>query len=236
MAIESILAQSFKDWNLYVVGDGCTDRTADVVKKMASISSGRIHWFNMSKNHGGGHWRHLRGDSGASARNYGFYSSKEPYIAYLDDDDRYHSNHLELLYKTIKSDNYDFVYSKGAFLYPHRGAKPMIVGANPPRYQGLGTNAIMHTRSIANRVLFNLPPNKQEHGMKKGLWRSSKEALAAHDWEMVQRFLNTGARYKFIDQVTYEAFWDWRQDDFAKGVRTPRYETTGNRNNRIQPT
>jgi glycosyltransferase involved in cell wall biosynthesis len=195
-----------------------------VVKKIQSQVPGKIHWFNLKKNHGGGHWRHLKGDSGATARNYGFLASKEPYIAYLDDDDMYHTNHLELLYKALRSDNYDFVYSKGVFIYPTRGSKELIVGTEPPRYQGLGTNAIMHTRDIANRVLFSIPLAQQEHKINKGLWKSSKSTLAAHDWDLVQRFMAAGGRWKHVNQITYEARWAFSQQQLAKSVRTPHYE------------
>jgi glycosyltransferase involved in cell wall biosynthesis len=229
LAIQSILRQSFKSFHLYVVGDGCTDDTENVVKKLQSLSPGKITWFNLRRNHGGGHWRHLKGDSGAAARNYGFHISKEPYIAYLDDDDMYHTDHLELLHKTLTAGDYDFVYSKGVFIYPQRGSRELIIGSEPPRYQGLGTNAIMHTRTIANRVMFSIPSPQREHGMDKGLWKSSKATLAAHDWELIQRFLAAGGRWKFIPKITYEARWNWAQKDFARAVRTPRYEQTGSR-------
>jgi len=222
IAIDSVVAQSFKDWKLYVIGDGCTDGTKDIVASYQSKTPNKIVWKNLKDNHGGGHFRHLKGDSGAACRNTAFHISKEPYIAYLDDDDRYYDIHLDLLYKTIKH-GYDFVYSVGKFIHAQgRMAKPQLIGTEPPQYQGLGTNAIMHTRAIANKVLF--PLKHPEGDMKKGLWKSSKEAWACHDWELVQRFLKIGGKWRFINTPTYEAYWGFQNSDFARMVRTPRFQ------------
>lgn len=223
IAIDSVINQTFKNWRLYVVGDNCQDNTADIMAGYIAKHRDKIIWKNLEKNHGGGHFKHLRGDSGAQCRNVAYFMSKEPYIAYLDDDDRYYKNHLHELHSAAKSENTDFAYSKGRFVWSIRHKRdPMIVGSEPPRYQQIGTNAILHSRAFAQRVL--IPTKNNDEGLKKILWKPANQSYAAHDWDLIQRMIKVGARYKFVDICTYEAYWGYKQTDFAKMPRIPRYE------------
>jgi glycosyltransferase involved in cell wall biosynthesis len=79
-AIASIQAQSFSDWELIIVDDGSTDRTADVIAKLSTDS--RIRYF-------GGPYL------GPSAtRNCGLRHAKGEFIAYLDSDNLWYPNFL----------------------------------------------------------------------------------------------------------------------------------------------
>ena len=46
-AIETVLAQTLEDWELWVIGDACTDDTEDVV---ASFGDERLHFVNLEQN------------------------------------------------------------------------------------------------------------------------------------------------------------------------------------------
>src|SRR5512144_1383847 len=48
-AIDSVLWQSFGDFELWVIGDGCTDDSAELV---ASYADPRVHWYNLPVNSG----------------------------------------------------------------------------------------------------------------------------------------------------------------------------------------
>jgi len=71
-AIESVLQQTYKDFELIVIDDGSTDRSADLI---ASFSDSRLHYLRQ---------RH----SGISAAmNHGLQVASGQYIARLDSDD-----------------------------------------------------------------------------------------------------------------------------------------------------
>ena len=48
-SIQSVLNQTFPDFELLVVGDGCTDDSADVVAK---FNDSRVRWINLPRNTG----------------------------------------------------------------------------------------------------------------------------------------------------------------------------------------
>ena len=48
-AIQSVLLQEHSDFEVWIVGDGCTDNSPGVV---ASFADDRLHWVNLSQNSG----------------------------------------------------------------------------------------------------------------------------------------------------------------------------------------
>lgn len=87
-AIESVFKQSFTDWEIVIVNDGSSDNTADVLKKYEADP--RITVYTQD-------------NAGVSiARNNGITASKGSHIVFLDADDVWHNNHLEVMYSLIK--------------------------------------------------------------------------------------------------------------------------------------
>ncbi len=89
-AIESILNQSFSDWELIIVDDGSTDNTKEVVEKYPDDRIKYIYQSNAER---------------SIARNNGISHSKGKYICFLDSDDKFTSNRLGELYNSIKKRN-----------------------------------------------------------------------------------------------------------------------------------
>lgn len=203
-SIESILEQTFPGWTLYITGDCCNEESEKVIMEYKKTYPEKIIWHNFEKRYGGGHGTHLSGDSGAAGRNHGFHSSEEPYIAYLDDDNTYTKNHIQILYDEIKTGKYDFVYSKGVYFnYPKMGKR--VVFSDPPARCHIGTDSLMHTRKIAEKII--LPTGN--------LWKPAKDSYrGCHDWDMINRMMNTGATWKAIDETTYTVYWGFTQKDF----------------------
>jgi glycosyltransferase involved in cell wall biosynthesis len=96
-AIESILEQTFLDWELIIVDDGSTDNTKHVVEKY--LSDNRIIY-------------HFQENSERSAsRNKGVTLANGSFICFMDSDNYLDKNRLELLRNAIASHNFlDGVY------------------------------------------------------------------------------------------------------------------------------
>ena len=85
--LQSVLEQSFSDFEVIIIDDGSTDKSLQIVSQFAD---NRISLIS-KKNEGV-----------SIARNFGVKKAKSDYIAFLDADDYWYSNHLENLYSLIQ--------------------------------------------------------------------------------------------------------------------------------------
>ena len=77
-AVDSVLAQTYRDWELILVDDGSGDRSTTIARDYAERHAGRIHYLN--------HPGHANRGMSAS-RNLGLEASTGDYVAFLDADD-----------------------------------------------------------------------------------------------------------------------------------------------------
>ena len=81
--IDSILAQSYQDWELLIVDDFSTDNSIELIERYVRCDE-RIHLIKLKKNCGA-----------AIARNLAIKAAKGRYIAFLDSDDLWYPYKLE---------------------------------------------------------------------------------------------------------------------------------------------
>jgi len=103
LTLETVLWQDFADFEVWIVGDGCTDDSEKVVN---SFADERLRWVNLPSNSGGP----------SLPRNEGLRRAKGRLIAYLGHDDLWFPWHLSELVDCIETNNSDFAYSLGAIL------------------------------------------------------------------------------------------------------------------------
>lgn len=83
-AVESVLAQTFQDWELIIVDDFSKDSTRKIIKDLEAKNE-RIHSIFLNENSG----------APAHPKNVGMGIAKGEYIAYLDQDDEWLPEKLE---------------------------------------------------------------------------------------------------------------------------------------------
>lgn len=89
--IESILAQTYQNWELLITDDCSTDNSREIIEGYA-VKDSRIRLFKLDKNSGAG-----------VARNNSIKEAKGRYIAFCDSDDRWYPEKLEKQLKYMRS-------------------------------------------------------------------------------------------------------------------------------------
>ena len=100
-SIESVQAQSYKNWELIIVDDCSTDNTDEVVKQF--LSDERIKYLKNEKNSGA-----------AVSRNRALREARGKWIAFLDSDDLWMPEKLEKQIHFMEKNGYHFSYTNYA--------------------------------------------------------------------------------------------------------------------------
>ena len=90
-AVQSILNQSFQDFEILIVDNASTDNTEEV---LVQLQESRLHYFKNEID-----------KERCFARNRGVKNAKGTYICFLDSDDEYLPNHLQVIYDKIQESN-----------------------------------------------------------------------------------------------------------------------------------
>lgn len=176
-AIRSILGQTVADFELLVVGDGCTDQTAEIVQ---SFPDPRIQWFDLPKA------PHL----GYANRNIALRRARGRYIAYLPHDDLWLPDHLELLSTSLAGPGREWAYSRPLWVVAGRMIAPGTFNLeHGPTLQAFLT---MNRNGIPSGCIVH----RRECLARYGYWN---EGLASSgDWDLWVRILGDGERRNFV--------------------------------------
>ena len=141
-AIESVMSQTFTDWELIIVDDGSTDDTSEVVKKYQDPN---IHY-------------HFQENAERSvARNKGISLSNGTYICFLDSDDWFLENHLQSLHTSIKEHAEPCaMFYTGLYFYKNQAYTPKKLpdSMNPNMVEHVLFYTIYPTSSCVHRDIF----------------------------------------------------------------------------------
>lgn len=152
--LESVLNQTFEDFELLIVNDGSTDRSEAVVQ---TFSDKRIHYF------------HKTNEGVSAARNFGIARANSQYIAFIDADDRWQSDFLEKMKRLIQSfPNYKVFACalkietpnrtfSAQYSFEHRGESQVVTYFEASMKQTVlcGSSVVFHREVFQNVGLFD---------------------------------------------------------------------------------
>lgn len=186
-AIDSILKQTYSSYEVLVIDDGSTDETKSVV---TGIQDARIRYIGLKENRGVAH-----------ARNVGIQEAKYDYIAFLDSDDEWLPDKLELQMQRMEmgQDNVGMVYCRmggvlrdgtGRFICPHQSYEKETLEGDMFRLLLLNNVIGMPTVLVHRKCL------EQVGGFKETLG-------CLEDWELILRIARRW-RIGFVDNFLVE--------------------------------
>ena len=123
-AIESVINQSIRDWELIIIDDGSTDETHEMIIPFLEKHK-NISYF----------WQDNQGKGGV--RNVGISKAQGAHVTFLDDDDYLLPNHLETFRNTLTNTPKDTIIKSEGYLetkgklsplteYPHDNRNNVI--------------------------------------------------------------------------------------------------------------
>jgi glycosyltransferase involved in cell wall biosynthesis len=115
--LNSIRLQSFGDWELIVTEDGSDDRTRQIVSKFAATVTQDVRYQ-----------RHDMNKGLPATRNTGISAARGEWVALLDSDDLWSSDHLEEAVKVMRGGRADIIHG-GSILFESESGERIGVRA-----------------------------------------------------------------------------------------------------------
>jgi len=188
-AISSVLEQKYRNLELIVVGDGCTDDSAEVV---GTFTDPRVRWVNLDRNHG----------NQSVPNNTGLSLASGTYVAYLGHDDLWRPNHLSHLVAAIQRLDADIVSAVCLAKGPPKSNLVRLTGGIPWGRSGdwVPPSSIMH-RCDAIAVT--------------GEWRDFREIEEPPDVHFVRQFTRCGLKHVRVTNLSVLKFnASWRPNSY----------------------
>lgn len=185
--VNSILTQSFSDFELLLVDDGSPDRCPQMCDEY-SLKDSRVVTF------------HKKNGGLSSARNFGLDHAKGRYIMFVDSDDLLAEDALKHLYHEILTTNADVVLGK---------VVRFITGTDASRpYTRLDTRKEMSGKETLKMLLKGSPLNISVCGgiYKREVWDEVRmpEGYVCEDWYvMPDIYLQKGVAVVFLPALVY---------------------------------
>lgn len=216
--IQSVLDQSYTNWELLLVNDGSIDNSSELANEHVAKDP-RIQLFEFIENRGA-----------AEARNQGSEMAKGDYIAFLDADDLWHNQKLEIQLKLMTEKNVDVCF--GGYEMIDAESKPLNIKVNAlpvltyekllkANYIGNLTGMYnckklgkIYTKDLKKRQDWLLwiealkRSRKPAHGISETIayYRKSDNSLSSNKMKLIKHNFNVyrkGVRFNFIKSCFY---------------------------------
>jgi len=184
-ALPSVLAQTYPNLDVLVVGDRSPPRVAEAVER---IRDERVRFVNLTHRHAftdpERHW--LVGS--VPGRNAGYEHARGAWIVDFDDDDEMRPHAIESVLTKAREERLEVVYGK--LLKHEADDRTEVIGRFPPAG---------HQFSWQGAAV---------HGGLRFLGRDSVAAAFGHpnDWFRAETMMRIGVRFGMVDEIVYDYY------------------------------
>lgn len=183
-SVKSVLDQTFKNWELIIIDDGSSDRTAEICKKYVSLDNRIIYLFQENSKQ-------------ATARNNGLKIAKGDIIAFLDSDDLWLPTKLELSLSYFDLNKFDLIFTDSYF----GNDDEIKIGSNLKKLNVIDSE-YFGKKAIAQFIEYNKIPILTVLVKKiyiENINFFDSQCVPAEDYDLWLRLLKAGCRFKSID-------------------------------------
>ena len=173
-ALESILAQTFPDFEFIIINDGSTDKTDEVI---ARYKDSRIRYYKNSRNRGI-----------AYSRNRAASLARGKYIMIMDDDDRSLPQRMALQADYLEKHPETDIIAGQIKGLPRIPLQHDIIAVGLIQYNNFGNANVMYRRSFA-----------QKHNL-----RYDENLSASEDWDFWLQALFAGGKFAAMPEDVLE--------------------------------
>ena len=170
--IEHVIRQTYTHWEMLIVDDCSTDDSSAIVQKYAKKDK-RIEFIQLKKNAGA-----------AIARNKAINLAKGDYIAFLDSDDLWLPNKLEVQLHSMEARKSTFSHTSYALfdeknnpLNTRTICNEWIAYKDLIKYNWIGTSTVMYNATVLGKHYMPDLRNRQDWALWLRLIKHSGEAL-----------------------------------------------------------
>ena len=177
-AIESILNQTLRDFELIIINDASTDNTLDIIKKYTKKDK-RIKVISLKKNVGA-----------AEARNMGLKIANGKYIAIMDSDDISLPERFRIQYNYLEKNKNIFLLAGGFY---HINTSGEVINQESKRYNSKQIKEIL----IKRNVLHN--PTLMFRNEDNIFYR--EKFVPAEDYDLLLRLLSNNKNMYLLPDI-----------------------------------
>lgn len=183
--LESIAAQSFRDWECVVVDDGSTDNTKELLSRFIQKDA-RFRFAERPAS---------RTKGANAARNYGYELSTGKYIKFFDSDDLMHPDFLMRQFAVLE-DNPKLDFCAAFSKRFSDSANDAFEDYNPEITSN--TDSLYHF--ITGKLFFLTPAPLWRKSFLEGQSLFDERLYNAHETEFNFRMLAAGARFEYLTE------------------------------------
>ncbi len=196
-SINSVISQTYMDWELIIIDDFSSDNTHEIVSEFESIDD-RIIYYRLPENRGA-----------AEARNKGISLAKGQFIAFLDSDDFWIKTKLANQIDFMISNNYLFTCTNYRFINEEgRDIGKIVKSRTILDYHGIlryspGNSTVIYNAMATGKIFIPNIRKRNDYLMWLTLIKKTKYLYGLNEDLTYYRLRKNSLSYKKSDLVKY---------------------------------